>query len=1189
MYNYKRINNLTGWLAFGIAAVTYFLTIEPSASFWDCGEFIISAHKMEVGHPPGAPFFMILGHFFSLFAFGDVTKVALMVNILSALASAFTILFLFWSITHMAKRVLQKDDDLSKNQLITIIGSGLVGALAYTFSDTFWFSAVEGEVYATSSLFTALVFWAILKWEAEADQKYANRWLILIAYLMGLSIGVHLLNLLAIPAIVYIYYFKKYNTSFKGILYAGIISVGTLAIIMYGIVQGFFVIGSKFELLFVNSFKLPFFSGLIFYFLITFALLAFGIYYTLKKNRALWNTIFTMLTVILIGYSSFSLILIRSIADTPMNQNKPDDVFSLLGYLNREQYGDRPLIFGQAFNSTLDPKEPLKKESAIRYEKKDEKGRDTYKIVDYSKRRNYNSRDIMFFPRMYSDQQRPDHIKGYIHWIGKDMGDFYELSLDPNTKEPIRNNQTGELQYDLRSLKRLPTFGENLKYFFHYQLNYMYWRYFMWNFAGRQNDIQGHGKSHHGYRDVKNGNWISGISFIDNWRLGDQSKMPDFLKNNKGRNVYFFLPLLLGILGMVFLFRSSKKGRQYFWVILLFFFFTGIAIVLYLNQPPFQPRERDYAYAGSFYAFALYIGFGVAFLARILHKGIKLPSLPSAAIAATLSLFVPVLMAFQNWDDHDRSNRYTTTDYAKNYLSSCAPNAIIFTNGDNDTFPLWYVQEVEGFRTDVRVINLSYFNTDWYVNQMRKKAYDSSPVKFTLNPEQIEEGKRDVLYFAINPNIYLQEKYNIHKTQFEEQYNSLFDRLLELLKRSKFPEIYPKDFQTLAAGADRTDPLRLFMFSNKLEEINKGKDLGINLQELQALNKESAIFIQKIAETSVSLKTIIKHVGQESKAYKLPQQNGEYINYLPSRKFFIPVNKKEILSKGIVPEEDKDLIAGSVEWTMNGSHLQKNQMAVLDLLASNIWERPVYFASTVARSSYMQMENYFRLDGLAYRIVPIRSQKALPGSLGSVNSDILYDNLMNKFRWGGTEKDPDKIYFDENNSRFAINFKSSFLALVEKLIEEGKKEKAEKALDKIFKLFPNRLVTFNYYDLVLGNMYFDIDRPEKAAKILTQVIENLYQELMYYTSLPKDDLKGVSDDVGRAAEIYREAIRILSTRKEDGKKIYGNTVREVYDALEAKFAFSSIRTQMQLNALTSHEYALLRLHNFLGAILAGSR
>src|SRR6056297_1211187 len=708
MSQYKRLNIYVGWLTFAIAAVVYLLTIEPTASFWDCGEFITTSYKMEVGHPPGAPVFMIFGRFFTLFT--DPGNAAMMVNIMSALASAFTILFLFWTITHLAKKMIANGEHLTRGNAVSVLAAGVVGSLAYTFSDTFWFSAVEGEVYAFSSMLTAIVFWAILKWENVADTPHANRWLILIAYVMGLSIGVHLLNLLAIPAIVFVYYFRKYKLSPRGIIYSLLISVAILGAFMYVVIPGIVSVGSWFERMFVNGFSLAYHSGLVTYTILLFAAIAWGLYYTSKKKKIILNTIILFITVIVIGYSSFAMIVIRSIANPPMDENNPETVFNLLHYINREQYGSRPLFKGQYYNAPI-----VDSETPYTYRQKNGKYIKSYSLNDVYE---YDERFTTLFPRMYSPD--PSHVEEYKKWAdikGK--------------KEPITNYQ-GE-----QEIRHVPTFGENLKFFFRYQLGHMYWRYFMWNFSGRQNDTQGHG-------ELLNGNWISGINFIDNKHIGPQDNLPDSIKNHKARNTYFMLPLLLGLFGFFF---HLKRHSNDFMVVLLLFILTGIAIVVYLNQYPMQPRERDYAYAGSFYAFSIWIGIGVAGLIEYAGKKLDHAAVPVVIAVASL-VAVPGLMAMENWDDHDRSDRYTARAFARNYLNSVDENAIIFTNGDNDTFPLWYVQEVEGFRTDVRVVNLSYLTADWYIEQMMFQFYESDPLPLSMSLDDYRQGTRDYVYLV---------------------------------------------------------------------------------------------------------------------------------------------------------------------------------------------------------------------------------------------------------------------------------------------------------------------------------------------------------------------------------------------------------------------------------------------------------
>ena len=778
MKQFKILNNVFGWIAFAIAAVTYLLTMEPTASFWDCPEFITSAFKLDVGHPPGAPLSMLFGHLFSLFA-KDPGHVAIMVNSLTALCSAFTILFLFWTITHLARKVVIKsEEDYSTGNIIGILGAGMVGALAYTFSDTFWFSAVEAEVYGFSALFTAVVFWLILKWEDVADKPGSDRWLILIAYMMGLSIGVHLLNLLTIPTLVLVYYFKRNTPSMKGVVLSLVVGVILLAAVLYGLIPGFLEVSAWFELFFVNTLGFGFNTGLIIYIVLTFGLLTWGIYesYSNKsfiriavsfilaltmeglpffsgnillgvliiagvsalfyfqktKISVRWvNTFLIMISMILIGFSSYTVIVIRSSANPTMDQNNPDNLFSLKYYLNREQYGEKPLLFGSTYNAPY----KLKVEGNMCTPVMKEKGHPLYNVGNKTSATDKDKYVIighkgdnevvmdehfdMFFPRMFSSE--PRHIEAYKTW-GKITG------------ETVNYEYCGQQKSEIK-----PTFIENMRFFFNYQVNFMYWRYFMWNFSGRQNDIQGNG-------EIDHGNWITGIGFIDNILVGNQTNLPSELRDNKGHNTYFMLPLLLGIFGMLFLIYGGKKGVEGFWLIALLFFLTGIAIVVYLNQTPYEPRERDYAYAGSFYAFCIWIGLGVLGIIKAIDK--YLPKIPKSVAAAVVTIFclgVPVLMAQQNLDDHNRSNRYTCRDFGQNYLASCKPNAIIFTMGDNDTFPLWYNQSVEGVGKDIRVCNLSYLQTDWYIGQMQRAAYASQPLPISWQPKDYTGSKNDVV------------------------------------------------------------------------------------------------------------------------------------------------------------------------------------------------------------------------------------------------------------------------------------------------------------------------------------------------------------------------------------------------------------------------------------------------------------
>jgi len=729
MKRFKLFNNIVGWMVFIVAAFVYISTIEPTASFWDCGEFIAASYKQEIGHPPGAPLFLMIGRIFTLFAGKNVALVPVYINILSALASAFTILFLFWTITLITKKIIVKNDnDYTTVNILKIIVTGLIGALTYTFTDSFWFSAVEGEVYATSSLFTALVFWAILKWEENFNNPHSNKWILFIAYMVGLSIGVHLLNLLAIPAIVLVYYFKNNEFSYKKLLEALGISALILLGILFILIPFTVKIAAQFDLLFVNSFGLPVWSGFLFFIFTLFILLFYGIFRSYIKQKYFLNIFLLSILLILIGYSSYSMIVIRSLSNPSMDQNDPENPFALLSYLNREQYGDRPLIYGPYFNAR-----PIKveKKSPI-YNIINGK----YVVTSYKLKYVYDKKFMTIFPRMWSSNE-DEHINAYLRWANIKESEIYEPLRDNNGN--LKRNEYGSIIYDRNTPKNPPTFGQNLKFFFRYQLGHMYFRYFMWNFSGRQNDVQSHYKE-----EINKGNWISGIKFIDELRLKNQDKLPYSIIKNKAYNRYYLLPFILGLIGIFLQWKKDKKG---FWTVFTFFFMTGIAIIIYLNQNPIQPRERDYSYAGSFYAFSIWIGLGVLLLIDVLSKYFK--EITGTIIAFVLSFFaVPYIMAKENWDDHNRSKRYIARDCAYNFLESCDKNAILFTNGDNDTFPLWYAQEVENIRTDVRVVNLSYLGADWYIKQMKRKVYKSDPLPFTMTKEKFIQGKRDLVYLV---------------------------------------------------------------------------------------------------------------------------------------------------------------------------------------------------------------------------------------------------------------------------------------------------------------------------------------------------------------------------------------------------------------------------------------------------------
>jgi MFS family permease len=1056
MKRFRSLNNIFGWVAFAIAALTYLLTMEPTASFWDCPEFISSALKFDVGHPPGAPFHMIVGHFFTLFA-KDSAHVAIMMNSLTALCSAFTILFLFWTITHLARKiVIKSDDDYTTRNIIAVIGAGLVGALAYAFSDTFWFSAVEAEVYGFSALFTSLVFWLILKWEDAGDEPGSDRWLIFIAYMMGLSIGVHLLNLLTIPALVMVFYFKKYTPSVKGVLISLVIGVIILATVLYGLIPGFLEVSGWFELLFVNVFGFGFNSGLLAYVVLTFGLLIWAIYETYqnkshiriaiafvlavtmeglpffsgsillgiliiaaliaffyfkkgKINPRWLNTTLLMISMILIGFSSYSTIVIRSMANPTMDQNNPDNVFSLKYYLNREQYGETPLLYGPVYNAPVKLRVegnsciPEQKQGEPTYALKDKispSDKDRYIITGYKTDYVMDDRFMMFFPRMYSTTAQ--HIDAYKSWAHIEG-------------EPVTYDYCGQEKTDIK-----PTFFENMKFFFNYQLNFMYWRYFMWNFSGRQNDIQGLG-------EIDHGNWITGIGFIDNLLVGDQTKLPSELKENKGHNTYYLLPLLLGIFGMIYMIYGGKKGVESFWLVFLLFFMTGIAIVVYLNQTPYQPRERDYAYAGSFYAFCIWIGLGVLGIIKVLEK--YLPKIPQTVIASVVSiccLGIPALMAQQNWDDHDRSLRYTCRDFGANYLASCKPNAIIFSNGDNDTFPLWYNQEVEGKGTDIRVCNLSYLQTDWYIGQMQRGAYKSEPLPISWQQKDYEAGKNEVLW--VN------------------------------------------------------------------DEYKKPLDINLAFDFILRRN-----------------------------AFKDVKDTGDA--YIPSKQLFLPIDAQQVIKSGILPEKRAAEIIPQLNFDLK-KRLTKSELMILEMLRENKWKRPIYFAVTVGDEYYLGLNDHFELTGLAYQILPIGVKGAGPG----INIDEMYDNMMNKFKYGNIS-DP-KIYLDENTLRMCHTHRMMFSQLIGALMLKGDTVRAAKALDYCNKVIPGTTVRHDYISTQMADYYYKLHQPAKGNAIMTAVAQDCVEYIDWYFSLNAEQQNSVSNRIGHNMAVLNQVLKICDDAKQ---------------------------------------------------------
>ena len=1078
MKKYNLLNNIFGWIAFVISAIVYIMTAEPTASFWDCPEFITSAFKLEVGHPPGNTFFNLTGRFFANFAGGDVTKVAFTINCMSALLSAGTILFLFWTITHLLKKIVCKslpgingEDSITSSQIVTILGGGLVGSLIYTFTDTFWFSAVEGEVYAFSSFMTALVFWLILKWESQADQPNSDRYIILIAYIIGLSIGVHLLNLLTIPALVLVYYFKKRpDASLLGSIIALGVSVVGIALILYGLVPGFVKLCGYCELLFVNVLGFKYNSGTLFYFFFVLAVLAWGLFETWRAKSALrmriafcagvcligipflgggwllgvflsaiivalvfllWknlniklmNTVILSLMMILIGYSTFAQIIIRSVANTPMDQNSPDEIFSFMKYLNREQYGDRPLFYGYTFVSDIERdnkgKVIMKKGEPIyaKAVKNTPEEKDRYVVTGYRENYVYTPELNMLMPRMYSKQD--SHIQGYKYWTNF-------------TGKPVRVFQNGENQIVMK-----PTFMENIKFFFNYQLNHMYWRYFMWNFSGRQNDIQGYG-------DITKGNWITGFNFIDRFLVGNQSDLPADMKDNKGRNAYYMLPLILGIIGLIYQARSGRTGAQGFWIVLLLFFMTGIAIVIYLNQTPYQPRERDYAYAASFYAYAIWTGFGVAALIEYFNKKTKNHD-AVAWVISIASLAIPAQMAAQNWDDHDRSDRYTARDFGYNYLTSVEQDGIIFTNGDNDTFPLWYAQEVEGYRTDVRVCNLSYLQTDWYIDQMKSPAYDSKPLPIALKPSQYNQAKLNYAYV-----------------------------------------------------------------------MRMGKD-------------------------SLSLTTALNWLASEDERTKRIQGYNERIDFIPAEYLYINIDSATVAKSPVMQGIDTENIVDQMTISLKNKNIvTKNEIAILymlDGISKEGWQRPIYYATTVGSDMYMNMAPYFNLVGLAYQITPTKN-----GPEGTVNTEVMYDNMMNKFLWGGIENP--KVYLDETNRRMCRTLRLMFVRLVDALIEEGKDEKAINALNFCMKQIPGESVPHDYTSISLGQDYIRLNQTEKGVDLLNHIADKSVDNLKWMFGLPPRLFGTVTSDISHNMAVLHNIAQVYkSLGLEQEAAIYENEMR----------------------------------------------
>jgi len=1056
---FKKLNNLTGWLIWGIAAIVYCVTIERTASFWDCGEYIACSYRLEVGHPPGAPFFMLMGRVFTLFGGSDPAKAALMINVMSALASAFAVLFLFWSITRLALKIYRKKaGELTLSQQYAVIAAGVVGALSCTFSDTFWFNAVEGEVYASSSLFTAMVFWCILKWDEEdsADPALALRWLILISYLIGLSIGVHLLSLLAIPAICFVIYYKKYKTTRKGFLIAGVSSIALLVFVQDLLIPKIVKFVSDYEVFFTNKLHLAFSTGTVIYFLLLILALSFLIAYTFNKKEKYYkigfysailfsffavisapggsgiftrlimlgailyaihkfktktvtlNAVFLSFVTLLIGYSSFFVLVIRSQANTPMDENNPENAPNMLAYLLREQYGAAPpLLYGQFYNAPALSRNEYGSSDPL-YAK--DKLKNNYKVIDSKKNSvpKYEKDFCTIFPRMYSNQQA-SHVAGYKYWG----------NVSEHHRTKISENGNGETE-----TLEVPTFASNLIYFLRYQVNYMYLRYFYWNFVGRQNDVQGMTGNN------MEGNWITGIKAIDDFKLDtDSSQVIHRDKNSLATNHLYALPFILGLLGMIFHFKHNRKDA---WIVLCLFLVTGLAIIVYLNQSPYQVRERDYAYVGSFYAFTIWIGIGVLYLHELISKRSK--ALKIVFSVTALSLIVPGIMAKEGWNDHNRSLRTLSRDSAIDYLQSCAPNAILFTNGDNDTFPLWYAQEVEGIRTDVRVICLSLLSTDWFIKQSRRAAYLSKPVPFTIPEEKLE--------------------------------------------------------------------------ANKLE----------------------VAIIDTRNSASVNLKEALAYVTSDDPAKKM-DNGGEALDILPSKNFYLDVDTESVIKNKVLSEKDTPRIAKKITWDLGSKNfLYKNDLMVLDLIAHNNWERPIYFTSQ-ADEACVGLRKYLQLEGFTYRFVPIKQNETEEMQGGRVNTEVMYDNVMNKYLWGGMDKKG--VNLDENCLRTSGFMRMQMGVLAGALINKGENKKAKEVLDKCLQKMPDENVPFDtgIYNICIG--YYQLGEFEKANKLSKQLFDIYEGDLKIYNAQNSKRRMAYLREIDQAKSIMKSLTGVAQQFKQE--------------------------------------------------------
>lgn len=1086
-FNFNKWNTIIGWFTFGIALITYTLTVEPTMSFWDCGEYIATAAKLEVGHPPGAPLFQMIGAFFAMFAASD-QHIALMVNMMSVFSSAFTILFMFWSSSMILKKLItasnasQPEQKLSKNDAIVILGSSFVGSLAYTYSDSFWYNAVEAEVYAMASLFIALLFWLGLRWEQDMDTPRGNKWLLLISLVIGLTFGVHFMALLTIPSIGLLYFFKNYKTvTVKNFIIANIVVISILLFIFKLLLPLTMAFFAETEVFTVNALGMPFNSGTIFVTILLIALFYFGLKYTQNKGLVTYNTLILCILFVLIGFSTWTMLPIRANANVNINENKPSDAREVLAYYNREQYGSNPLFYGPQYTETfagLDKNKPYL-DKAPNYERNYKTKK--YEIVNNFKNAEQNSDDNQktFLPRMWSS----DHIVNYMNFTNPPQftlnpnypyeEDLAQYGIDASQlSEEDYNKAVAQLKHEIEKIvsefrqayaqKQIdndgyvkflksygdyliiqkPTTADNLSFMFEYQFGYMYWRYLMWNFVGRQNDVQGR-------YDYLDGNWMSGIKFMDELHLGSQDNLPSDVLNNKGRNTYYFLPFLLGLIGLMY---HASKDRKSFYVLLVLFLFMGIALKIYLNERPFEPRERDYALVGSFYVFAIWVGFGVYALYDSAKKYLA-PKIAGPVIIAASLLAAPVLMASQNWDDHDRSGKYTATAMAKAYLNSCEPNAILFTIGDNDTFPLWYAQEIEKVRTDVRIVNTSLFMTDWYIDQMKAKTYESDPLPISFTHDQYVGDKLD--YVAHIPKI--ENRWDIKD-------------LLSFIKNPK---------------------------------------------------------------STVEM------------------QNGQTIHFYPTNKIRIPVDRNNIIKNKVVAEKYHDSIVPYIDIDIKGKALYKNRLMMLDVIANNNWKRPIYFSpGAFDDEDYLWMKNYLQLDGMVYRLIPVKNTIPKDGSpleMGQIDSEKMY-NIVMKWDWGNS--DSDKIYHDPETRRESITYRSNLSRLMNQLIAEGQNDKARKIIDLAMTKMP--LDKYGYYSLLdpFAAGYYKIGEKAKAQDLLKKLINKYKENLNYYGKLKASEQTGVAYDIITDIERYRGLLQVM---KENNDLTFYNESRKTFNTYTAMF------------------------------------